>query len=100
MTRRAAVLFALCLAALDCGVRADRPPAESGTTTPTPEGPTPAADSLIEKASTPEERADLQKARDEVDAEMREQARALDAEIDRLRKENEDLKKKKGSELH
>ncbi len=32
-------------------------------------------------------------ARDEVDQEMREKARALDAEIERLRAENEALKK-------
>jgi hypothetical protein len=50
---------------------------------------------MIEKAKTPEERRSLEKARDEVDAEMREKIRALDAEIERLRKENEQLRKTK-----
>ena len=60
-----------------------------------PEGPSPAANERIEKATSPEERRALEKARDEVDAEMREKVRALDAEIERLRKENERLKRAK-----
>ena len=65
------------------------PPAE----VPSGEAPSPAADEMIEKAKTPEEKRGLEQARDEVDKEMREKARALDAEIERLRKENEALKK-------
>ncbi len=58
------------------------------------EDPSHAADAVIEKAKTSEEKRSLEKARDEVDSEMREKARALDAEIERLRKENEALEKK------
>ena len=97
MTGRAPLLLVVGLAFLGCGVRSDRPAATSETNPPTPEGPTSAADSIIQKASSPEEKAALEKARDDVDAEMREKARALDAEIERLRKENAALK---GSELH
>jgi hypothetical protein len=57
------------------------------------EGPSHAADATIEKAKTPEEKRALEKARDDVDAEMREKARALDAEIERLQRDNERLKK-------
>ena len=97
MKRRAALFLAVGLAVVGCGVRSDRPPATSETTPPTPEGPTSAADSIIQNASSPEEKAALEKARDDVDAEMREKARALDAEIERLRKENAALK---GSQPH
>ncbi len=58
--------------------------------------PSTAADGMIEKAKSPEERRALEKARDEVDARMREKVRALDAEIERLRKENESLRQQAG----
>ena len=80
-----------------CGPAGDAPPAprsDSGRP-PAAERPSPAADAMIGKAKTPEERLALEKARDEVDAEMREKIRALDAEIERLRKENEQLRKAK-----
>ncbi|MCH7780963.1 MAG: hypothetical protein IH848_08960 [Acidobacteria bacterium] len=48
---------------------------------------------LIEQARTADERATLEKARDEASAEMRRQVRALDEEIRRLRKENAALEK-------
>ena len=48
---------------------------------------------LIEQAHTADERATLEKARDEANAEMRRQVRALDEEIRRLRKENAALEK-------
>ncbi len=48
---------------------------------------------LIEQARTAEERATLEKARDEANAEMRRQVRALDEEIRRLREENAALEK-------
>ena len=48
---------------------------------------------LIEQARTAEERATLEQARDEANAEMRSQVRALDEEIRRLREENEALEK-------
>ncbi len=75
------------LLTLGCGSAGNAPPAA--------EGPSHAADAIIEKARTPEERRALEKARDEVDAEMRERVRELDAEIERLRKENERLKRSK-----
>lgn len=52
-----------------------------------------AVDSLIEQAGTAEERATLEKARDETNAEMRLQVRALDEEIRRLREENRALER-------
>ena len=48
---------------------------------------------LIEQAQTAEERATLEKATDEANAEMRRQVRALDEEIRRLRTENAALEK-------
>lgn len=53
-----------------------------------------AADGLIDLAPTPEERAALERARDAANAEMREEARALDDEIRRLREENAALRDK------
>ena len=58
------------------------------------EEPSHAADVLIEKAQTPEERRALERARDEIDLEMRARARALDSEIEALRRENEELARK------
>jgi hypothetical protein len=52
-----------------------------------------AVDPLIEQARTAEERAALEKARDEANAEMRRQVRALDEEIRQLREENAALEK-------
>ena len=49
---------------------------------------------LIEMAPTREERAALKRVRDEVNAEMRQEARALDEEIQRLREENAALEQK------
>lgn len=43
---------------------------------------------LIEQARTAEERATLEKVRDETNAEMRRRVRALDEEIRQLRNEN------------
>jgi hypothetical protein len=60
---------------------------------PSGEAPSLAAAEMIEKAKTPEEKRELEQARDEVDKEMRDKARALDEEIERLRQENEALKK-------
>jgi hypothetical protein len=57
--------------------------------------PSHAADSIIEKARTPEERRDLEHIRDEIDLEMLEKVRAIDAEIETLRRENEELQKKR-----
>ncbi len=96
--RLSILLFAaITVATTACGPasREETPPeppvAEADTKTP--EEPSRAADDLIETARTPEERATLERARDEVDAEMREEVEALDAEIERLRKENEALKR-------
>ena len=52
-----------------------------------------AAAPLIEQAPTTEGRAILKKARDEANADMRRQVRALDEEIRRLSKENAALEK-------
>lgn len=52
-----------------------------------------AVGSMIEQARTAEERATLEKVRDEANAEMRRQVRALDEEIRRLRNENAALEK-------
>ena len=60
-----------------------------------PDGASPAADALIEKAATPEERQELIAVRDEVDAEKRKEAAALDAEIERLERENAALRAKR-----
>lgn len=56
------------------------------------EGPSRAADEIIRAARTPEERKELERARDEIDAEMRGKVRALEAEIERLRQENARLR--------
>jgi hypothetical protein len=56
--------------------------------------PSHAADAIIEKARTPEERRALEHIRDEIDLEMLEKVRAIDAEIETLRRENEELQKK------
>jgi hypothetical protein len=53
-----------------------------------------AADTYIAQASSDEERKALIEARDEIDAEMRVQAAERDAEIERLRRENEDLRRR------
>ena len=60
-----------------------------------PSGPSPAADTLIDGAKTPEERAQLIAVRDQVDAEKRAEAAALDAEIERLMRENAELRKRR-----
>jgi len=52
-----------------------------------------AADAIIEKAQTPEERRALERIRDEIDIEMLQKVRALDAEIEALRRENEELRR-------
>ena len=56
--------------------------------------PSHAADATIEKARTPEERRALEHIRDEIDVEMLENVRAIDAEIETLRRENEELRKR------
>lgn len=55
--------------------------------------PSPAADAIIERARTPEERYALERVRDDTDAEMISRVRALDAEIEALRRENEELRR-------
>jgi hypothetical protein len=57
-----------------------------------PDGPSPAADALIESAASQEEREELATVRDEVDAQKRAEAEALDAEIERLERENAELR--------
>ncbi len=69
-----------------CGGRKEAPP-PSGERSH-------AADAIIEKARTPEERRALERIRDEIDLEMLQQVRALDAEIETLRRENEELQDK------
>ena len=53
-----------------------------------------AADEIIDSAKTPEERAELTRVRDEVDAAARDRIRKLDAEIARLEAENAALRKR------
>jgi hypothetical protein len=53
-----------------------------------------AADEIIDKAKTREERAELTRVRDEVDAAARDRIRELDAEIARLERENAALRKR------
>ena len=50
-----------------------------------------AAAALIEMAPTRDERMALERARDEANTEMRQEAKALDEAIRRLREENADL---------
>jgi hypothetical protein len=51
-----------------------------------------AADELIAAAKTPQERAELTRVRDEVDAAAKKRIRELDAEIERLKQENAELR--------
>jgi TolA-binding protein len=51
-----------------------------------------AADELIAAAKTPQERAELTRVRDEVDAAAKKHIEELDAEIQRLEGENEELR--------
>jgi hypothetical protein len=53
-----------------------------------------AADEIIDNAKTREERAELLRVRDEVDAAAQDRIRKLDAEIARLEKENAELRKR------
>jgi hypothetical protein len=76
-------LAALALVLTGCG------PAEDPALPP---GASPAADALIEGAASPEEREQLAAVRDEVDAQKRAEAEALDAEIERLERENAELR--------
>ena len=80
------VLVALALACVACAAQPE--PA-------IPQGASPAADTLIERAATPEEKKELTAVRDQVDAEMRAEAAALDAEIARLERENAALRKRR-----
>jgi hypothetical protein len=52
----------------------------------------PAADELIAAAKTPQERAELTRVRDEVDEAAKKHIQELDAEIQRLQRENEELR--------
>ena len=52
-----------------------------------------AADEIIAAAKTPEERAELTRVRDEVDAAAKQRIAELDAEIARLQRENAELRK-------
>ena len=56
------------------------------------EHPSPAADPYIERAADAEEREALTLARDDIDQVQRGRVAEKDAEIERLRKENEKLK--------
>ena len=61
-----------------------------------------AADSFISQAEDSEERAALTEARDDIDKVMKQSLHELDREIERLRKENEEMrarlaKRKSGS---
>jgi hypothetical protein len=80
---------ALLLLALACTACTAHP--EPGI----PEGASPAADTLIERAATPEEKKELIAVRDQVDADKRAEAAALDAEIARLTRENAELRKRR-----
>ena len=53
-----------------------------------------AADDIIEAAKTPEERAELMRVRDEVDAAAQDRIKKLDAEIERLKQENAALRRR------
>jgi len=53
-----------------------------------------AADAIIDNAKTREERAELTRVRDEVDAAAQERIRKLDSEIESLENENAELRKK------
>jgi len=53
-----------------------------------------AADKIIDAAATPEERAELTRVRDEVDAAAQDRILELDAEIERLKKENAEIRKR------
>jgi len=53
-----------------------------------------AADELIDAAKTPQERAQLTRVRDEVDAAAQERIKKLDAEIERLEKENAEFRRR------
>jgi len=55
--------------------------------------PSTAADPYIAQAENDEEREALIEARDEIDAEMRDEAAERDAEIERLQRENEELRR-------
>lgn len=58
----------------------------------TPSGPSTAADEIIAASTDDEELKGLTQARDDIDAEMRDVAAAKDAEIEKLRRENEALR--------
>ncbi len=70
-----------------------KPPGEPRSATPQRSD---AADAIISKAPA-EVRPDLEKARDTIDAEGRKVAAERDAEIRRLKQENEQLKKQLGA---
>jgi hypothetical protein len=53
-----------------------------------------AADELIAAAKTPQERAELTRVRDEVDAAAKKHIEELDAEIQRLERENAELRRR------
>lgn len=53
-----------------------------------------AADATIARASSPEERRALEEARAEIDAEGRREVAARESEIARLRRENEELRRR------
>ena len=75
---RCFVVLALVLAA--CG-------------SPQPADHSHAADEIIDAAKTPQERAELTRVRDVVDAAAQARIKKLDAEIERLEKENAELRK-------
>ena len=58
------------------------------------EAPSPAADAVIARAEDEEERQALTQARDDIDAEMRRAVAEKEAQSERLRQENEALRKR------
>lgn len=60
---------------------------------PLTDEPSHAADAILEKVGTPEEQHALERVRDEIDLEMRERVRILDAEIQAMKRENEELRR-------
>lgn len=61
---------------------------------PVTDEPSHAADAILKEAATPEEQHALERVRDEIDLEMRERVHVLDAEIQALQRENDELGRK------
>jgi hypothetical protein len=87
------LVVAVAAAVLLVGVASLRA-CDHGGSAPRDDGPPAAAAALIERAPTAEERLALERVRDETDREMRSRVRALDVEIEALRRENDELRRK------